>query len=136
MKELEKDILRNPDLKKIPYSVPEGYFDSFRKEVSRYTEPQQMPVVVNIWSRMMPFLAMAAMFAIMVTAGTFFLEKTTDEAGPTQEDYIVFSDQYIDIDIYKTDDEQYADSGVDSEDIIKYLIYTGVDEHTIELSKH
>ena len=54
----------------------------------------------------------------------------------TQEDYMVFTDGYIDLELY--DDglsEQYADASISNEDIVEYLIYTGVSEELIELSK-
>ena len=79
---------------------------------------------------------MAAMFILMVTAGTFFLKGVTSAEDLTQEDYMVFTDGYIDLELY--DDglsEQYADASISNEDIVEYLIYTGVSEELIELSK-
>lgn len=121
MNEMERDILNNPELRKSPYTVPEGYFDSLRKEVSGYVRP--VAVKVSLWQRLAPLAAVAAMFIIMVTAGTFFLRSTSPEDGITQEDYIVFAGDYS------------ADAGVSEDDIIEYLIYTGVSEDIIELSK-
>ena len=79
---------------------------------------------------------MAAMFILMVTAGTFFLKGVTSAEDLTEEDYMVFTDGYIDLELY--DDglsEQYADASISNEDIVEYLIYTGVSEELIELSK-
>ena len=51
-------------------------------------------------------------------------------------DYIVFTGDYSAFGIYEEEnDEQYADAGVSEDDIIEYLIYTGVSEDIIELSK-
>ena len=134
MNEMERDILNNLELRKSPYTVPEGYFDSLRKEVSGYVRP--VAVKVSLWQKLAPLAAVAAMFIIMVTAGTFFLRSASPEDEITQEDYIVFAGDYSDFGIYEEDnDEQYADAGVSEEDIIEYLIYTGVSEDIIELSK-
>ena len=80
-------------------------------------------------------LAMAATFALLIAAGTFYLRNSAANPGLTEEDWYVFSDQYSEFAIYESGNEQYADLGMDDEDIIEYLIYTGVDEHIIELSK-
>ena len=71
-----------------------------------------------------------------MTAGTFFLKGVTSAEDLTEEDYMVFTDGYIDLELY--DDglsEQYADASISNEDIVEYLIYTGVSEELIELSK-
>ena len=134
MNEMERDILNNPELRKTPYTVPEGYFDSLRKEVSGYARP--VVVKVSLWQKLAPLATIAAMFIIMVTAGTFFLRSTSPEDEITQEDYIVFAGEYSTFGIYEEEnDEQYADAGVSADDIIEYLIYTGVSEDIIELSK-
>lgn len=134
MNEMERDILNNPELRKTPYTVPEGYFDSLRKEVSGYVRP--VAVKVSLRQKLAPLAAVAAMFIIMVTAGTFFLRSASPEEDITQEDYIVFDGNYSDFGIYEEEyDEQYADAGVNADDIIEYLIYTGVSEDIIELSK-
>ena len=134
MNEMERDILNNPELRKSPYTVPEGYFDSLRKEVGGYVRP--VAVKVSLRQKLAPLAAVAAMFIIMVTAGTFFLRSTSPEDEITQEDYIVFAGDYSGFGIYEEEnEEQYAEAGVSEDDIIEYLIYTGVSEEIIELSK-
>ena len=70
-----KDILMDKALKGNPYSTPEGYFDSFKIKAESFTRPKT--VSVNIWQQLKSYVAVAAMFIFMVTAGTFFLKKTT-----------------------------------------------------------
>ena len=113
------DILDDKTLKRMPFSTPEGYFDRLKtdKQVR-----QQAPV--HEWGRFTPYLVLAAMFAALVAAGGFFLEKTAAEEF-SQEDYLVFSEDMTNI-IFYDSDEQYADA-VTEEDIIEYLIYTGVE---------
>ena len=90
MKQTDKDILKDvAELRRMPYSVPEGYFDTFRREMKK---PQTQ--VVSLWSRIMPYASVAAVFIFLVSAGTFILERTTDTRDFTQEDYILFSENF------------------------------------------
>jgi hypothetical protein len=136
MKDSERNIMYDDSLRKCPYSVPEGYFESLKERAVKYSNPAPAPVF-QFKRILTTAVSMAAMFVIMVTAGTFLLENTTPEEDLTQEDYIVFSDGYFGLEMY--DDgglsEQYADASISDEDIVEYLIYTGVSEELIELSK-
>lgn len=135
MKDLERDILQEASLKKCPYSVPEGYFESLKEKAVKYSKPAPVPVF-QFKKVLMTAVSMAAMFILMVTAGTFLLEKTTPSEDLTHEDYIVFSDGYFDLEMYEDNmSEQYADASVSDEDIVEYLIYIGVSEEFIEMSK-
>lgn len=132
MKQTDKDILKDvAELRRMPYSVPEGYFDTFRREMKK---PQTQ--VVSLWSRIMPYASVAAVFIFLVSAGTFILERTTDTRDFTQEDYILFSENFSLNTIYQVHEEtQLADASLADEDIIEYLIYTRVSAEEIEYSK-
>ena len=135
MKDLERDILQEASLKKCPYSVPEGYFESLKEKAVKYSKPAPVPVF-QFKKVLMTAVSMAAMFILMVTAGTFLLEKSTPSEDLTHEDYIVFSDGYFDLEMYEDNmSEQYADASISDEDIVEYLIYIGVIEEFIEMSK-
>ena len=135
MKDLERDILQEASLKKCPYSVPEGYFESLKEKAVKYSKPAPAPVF-QFKKVLMTAVSMAAMFILMVTAGTFLLEKSTPSEDLTHEDYIVFSDGYFDLEMYEGNmSEQYADASISDEDIVEYLIYIGVSEEFIEMSK-
>lgn len=135
MKDLERDILQKASLKKCPYSVPEGYFESLKEKAVKYSKPAPAPVF-QFKKVLMTAVSMAAMFILMVTAGTFLLEKSTPSEDLTHEDYIVFSDGYFDLEMYEDNmSEQYADASISDEDIVEYLIYIGVSEEFIEMSK-
>ena len=132
MKDLERDILQEASLKKCPYSVPEGYFESLKGQAVMYSKPTPAPVF-RFKKVLMTAVSMAAMFILMVTAGTFLLEKTTPSDDMTHEDYIVFSDGYFDLEMYEDNmSEQYADASISNEDIVEYLIYTGVEIEELE----
>lgn len=133
MKDSERNIMYDDSLRKCPYSVPEGYFDSLKERAMKYAQPAP---VFQFKRVLYTAVSMAAMFILMVTAGTFFLKGVTPAEDLTEEDYMVFTDGYIDLELY--DDglsEQYADASISNEDIVEYLIYTGVSEELIELSK-
>lgn len=132
MKQTDMDIFPNsPELKKMPFSVPEGYFDSLREDLKK-----PRTIKVSVWGRLSPYVAVAAVFIFMVSAGTFLLERTTPEQEMTQEDYFLFSDNMMISTIYEMEEEeQIADADIADEDIIEYLIYSGITAEEIENSK-
>lgn len=130
--EKEKDILKDClQLKQMPFTVPEGYFETFKAEASK-------PMVrkLDFRTRIAPYAAMAAVFAFMVTAGTYLLEKSAPEYQMTEEDYVMFSDNMMTTIAYEMEyGYQLAEAEISEEDIIEYLIYTGVSAEQIELLK-
>ena len=126
------DILKDcTELKQMPFSVPEGYFDSFKNA-------NAVPVAkrVSLWNRIVPYVAMAAVFVSLVAAGTFFLERSTPQYQMTEEDYVMFADNMMNTIAYEMEyGDQIAEADLSEEDIINYLIYTGVSAESIELSK-
>lgn len=138
---LEKDILQSTEeLKKNPYTVPEGYFDNLKKEVSRY--PQPHVVHVSLKHKVIPWISFAAMFAFIAVLGHIFVR---DAAEPDHamndaffEDYIMYADYTTELAIYNyanETEEQEQDQDINEEDIIEYLIYTGISPEIIELYK-
>lgn len=130
----EKDILKDcPELKQMPFSVPDGYFESFKAETSRTRVHK-----VSFWNKVAPYAAVAAVFACLVTAGTFLLESTVPQYQITEEDYVMFSDNIMTTIAYEMEyGSQIAEAELElsDEDIINYLIYTGVSAEFIEMSK-
>jgi hypothetical protein len=128
----ENDILKDRlELKQMPYTVPEGYFESFKAQAAK-------PMVrkIDFRARIAPYAAMAAVFIFMVTAGTFFLEKSVPEYQMTEEDYVMFSDNFMNAIAYEMEyGSALAEAELSEEDIINYLIYTGVTAEQIEFSK-
>lgn len=133
----EKDILKSaPELKNLPYSVPDGYFDRLKAEVVtgvREREERQRPFIV----RLAPYAAVAAAFAFLVTAGTFILEKTTRSTQSEMDEFYFYSNMIPVTDPYavETIKVDYDDELLEDEDIIEYLIYSGVTAEVIELSR-
>lgn len=132
MKQKETDILNDmPELKKMPYRVPEGYFGQFKTEACS-RKAQSM----GLWERLSPYAAVAAVFVFLVTTGTFILEKTTMQDDMTEEDYIMFSGNMMNTISYEiSEDVQFANAEIDNEDVINYLIYSGITAEELEMSK-
>ena len=128
----ENDILKDSlGLKQMPFTVPEGYFGAFKEANAR-------PVArkVSLWNRIAPYAAMAAVFVSLVTTGTFLLERSMPQYDMTEEDYVLFSDNMMNTIAYEMGyGSQLAAAEVRSDDVINYLIYTGVSAEPIELSK-
>lgn len=124
-----KDILRDtPHLKVTPYDVPEGYFDRLKQDL-KINQPAT--VLVAPWKKISQYVAIAATFAMLISAGSFFLTKNSD-TDFSEEDYIVFSDNTTNTLSYDYE-ELYAEAeSVEIEDIVEYLIYIGAEVESIE----
>jgi hypothetical protein len=141
MTENEKNILQKPELKNMPYSLPEGYFEKFKSEARKSTEPRYVPV--NLRSRLAPYIGIAAMFLFILVLGKIFVRPTpTAEISTTDneiavvpnvyEDYLVFSDMSSDISMHYIEEDGFEQTELSEEDIIEYLIYIGATEEYIE----
>lgn len=132
MKNLNNDILSgHTELKEMPFATPEGYFEKFKTAAYR-----PKAETASLRSRMVPYISVAAAFILLVAAGTLVLENTTGRQDMTQEDYIMFSDNMMNTISYEMDDEvRIADAEIENEDIINYLIYSGITAEEVELSK-
>lgn len=132
MKTIDKDILKElPQLKRMPYEVPDGYFEAFRKEVTSKKSPS-----AGVFVKLTPYLATAAAFLFLVTAGTLLLETVTPEQEFSQEDYLVFSDNIINTIAMEMEyGDQIAEAETEDEDIINYLINNGITAEEVEYSK-
>lgn len=132
---MKKDLLntRSAELRKMPYDVPEGYFETFKKDMSERVACRHEGET-GFMHKLTPYISMAATFLVIVTAGTLLMKSGTTDEGMTYEDYIVHSDMYVST-LYE--DEQLAEAVTDiaDEDIIEYLIYTGITAENLEISK-
>ena len=131
----EKDILKSAqEMKDMPYSVPEGYFARMKDEVmSRALESEERRR--PFFSRLAPYAAMAAVFVFLVTAGTFLLERTTPTEQEKMDDFYFYTNLIPVTDPYTIESIQVEAEEVAEEDIIEYLIYSGITAEVIELSK-
>lgn len=116
----------------MPYSVPEGYFGMLSKEMSGRIG-QSRESKPKLLQKLTPYMATAAMFAMIVTAGTFFLKLTAEEEELTFEDYMVMSENLTGLAGYQFLADRAEETHLDTEDIADYLIYTGVGAENFDL---
>ncbi len=129
MKEKERDILaERSDLKKMPYILPEGYFDEFKKNM-------RLPEAHSPMKKAMPFVSIAASAALLIAGGLMLSQLAALDDDFTQEDFLVFSNSMINPEYYEYSSEQYADAEIANDDIIDYLIYSGITAEEIEHHK-
>jgi hypothetical protein len=139
MTEKDKDILQDIKLKNNPYSVPAGYFDELKTQVRKYAAPPKV-VRISLWTRLMPYAGIAAMFLFILVLGKIFVRNNYQEASSdhatelaeSYEDFIVFSDMSSEIPMQYLAEEWHDEAVIDDEDIIEYLIYIGATEEYIE----
>jgi hypothetical protein len=122
-----KDIL--DDLKRNPYSVPDGYFDRLKGRLNEIAVSSVDTVPRSLWQRIRPYAALAACFAASFLIGNAILRKTAPEASSSDQFYkeLMYSDlipvtqPYA---IFEMEDEEEMETS--DEDIINFLIETGV----------
>ena len=131
---MKNDILHNSSdkLRKMPYIIPDGYFEDFIR-TNQISGTAEQAAHSTQMRKLAPYLSMAAAFLLIVTAGRFLMQYTSTADEMTYEDYLVHSDIMIEAEY--ENDIQIAEALPAEEDIIEYLIYTGVTAETIELSK-
>jgi hypothetical protein len=122
-----KDIL--DDLKRNPYSVPDGYFDRLKGRLNEIAVSSVDTVPRSLWQRIRPYAALAACFAASFLIGNAILRKTAPKASSSDQFYkeLMYSDlipvtqPYA---IFEMEDEEEMETS--DEDIINFLIETGV----------
>ena len=127
MDKIKIDILaENKALRENPYTVPEGHFNDLKAQVRR---PRKEPVV-TLWGKLAPYASLAAVFVSVFAAGSLLFNR--NEMEITQEDYFLFSENFLDT--YDMEDTyQIADAELAESDIIEYLIYAGVTAEEFEM---
>ncbi len=127
----EKDNL-DPGLKGV-FRTPEGYFDSLRTRLDAIPSLQEAPVVQPVRSlreRVLPYLALAASFAVLLVVGTLILKQTVPPATETgNSDSIgieIFSADMIPVtNPYAVFMEEPEPDPFPEDGIIAYLIASG-----------
>lgn len=126
----EKDILQTrPELKKSPFTVPEGYFEEFKTGSRR---PEADSKIYPVWKKVVSFASIAAALTAFVITGYIFLQKVTPA-----DDFMLSDEQIADLvyNIPVTEDAEayfYA-ANVETEDdeAVQYLILSGLEPEEI-----
>lgn len=116
----------------MPYKVPEGYFGNLQARLSEIPSGSRVPSRMDV---LKPYLAMAAAFALIITAGTAVLRHTTGGSGTDEIsalDMIRLADLVpaTDPDLLFTPAQ--TETEVSDSDISEYLINAGVPLDYIE----
>lgn len=116
------------DMKKIQFSVPEGYFQKLQGRLETIPE-KSAEMKPSRWNVVKPYLAMAAAFAMILTGGTAVLKMTTDKVVDTKmSDYdeIRMADLVPVTEPYLVYLNKSGESDITDEDITAYLIDSGM----------
>jgi hypothetical protein len=113
--------------KKLPFEVPNNYFDTLSERVLQNVEKEEQNGEKSIpwWVTLKPMLAFAAAFALFVVISSLVFKYTLREdfiVENKQEESYMYSVLYI--------EEYIADAAIsdltadiDEEDIVDYLLY-------------
>ena len=117
----------------MPYRLPEGYLADLTEQLAkqRHEIPAETAEQRTLWQILAPYAAMAAMFTIIALGGKTLAEMTGHRKGWTEQDEFIYtelmpvtgpSDQ-----LYGLSDSEYiAETEPSDNDIVEYLIYSGV----------
>lgn len=134
MKDFEKDILSSrDDLKKMPFATPEGYLENFRVNLhpEENTASRDIPEI-SVFRRISPYLAMAAMFAMIAAAGAVLMKTVLNQEDFQEYGSLAYTDLIPVTDpdtIYYSYNHDY--DAISEEDVIEYLIYDGASVETL-----
>ena len=131
---MEKDILEK--VGKPSYKVPDGYFEELGARLGRIPSEQAVQEA-GPWARFKPYLALAACFAIAFAIGTVILKRTATGQSPDQ----LYNENIFAEMVSVSQPELYLQTLYDEEDpitdedIINYLIESGVSAEQIEFER-
>ena len=123
------DILQNKELKKAPFSVPEGYFDTLQDRIMQnviQSGKQQGPRSVSL-RRWWPVAAAACLTLIAAVSLLLWSPIRSEATADADDEYIETVSDLLDISA-----ESIAEYSVDEEEtfsqeaIIEYLAYNGI----------
>ena len=116
-------------MKQNPHITPEGYFSDLKTRLRSIPEAQEVPTG---WQRVRPHLAMAAAFIAIVAVGTAILRSTAGNPAVANPDSM---SQYELAQLVDAFEQEEAMSEPSEEEIIEYLISTGVTIENIEANE-
>jgi hypothetical protein len=113
------DILERRELKNMPFSTPEGYFDAKVVELSKISES---PKAVIKRFKPVQYISAAATIAIIVASGLFYSNKPSSYEEDYENMLFYLSSNTEDIGNYFSEN---IETELTDEDIIAYLIDSG-----------
>ena len=117
------------------YKVPDGYFDSLQKRLeaspSQQTKEHAPVVAMPLWTRVRPYVALAACMLMAFFVGNFFLGRNQASAPADfgLQEYYYMSDLIPVTNPYAIYDdspmELYTPESSSEDDVLQYLISSG-----------
>ena len=124
-----EDLKENKE-RKVPFKVPEAYFDDISSRVMEKIEEEEKPAKTSIIPILKSFMWMAATFLIIFGAGRVIIPMVMDPSEKLQDastmQMVVTNDA---IDTEYTD--ELDELNISDEEIIEYLIDRNIDEENI-----
>ncbi len=124
----KKDILEDSGMHRLPYRVPEGYFEGLESRLSEIPDRQGLgkSSAAGLFSKVAPYLAMAACFTLALVVGKFLAGRTQLEAEPAAAEYSRYYEAGL-FPVTRTyispeDEEEMTVQEADEDDIREYLI--------------
>ncbi len=138
MKNNDDILTGSKDLKKMPFSVPEGYFEGFDAVMRRRIRQEEKSGQGQTGKtrgaiRLVPIIsAAAAAIAIFVAIGLMFKSSSTavnPEDSLQDSDIIFYYSELMPATVPESIYHSYdlTDAELSDDDIVNYLIYSGVD---------
>lgn len=124
----EKDILQTRfELKKSPFTVPEGYFEEFKTGNRRPDNNKVFPV----WRKVVSFASIAAALTAFVITGYLFLGKVTPSDSRISDEYIAYL--VSNLPVTEDADEFFYAGNTEGEDdeVVQILILSGIEPEEI-----
>ena len=110
MKKEETDLLKRCGTEN-PFTVPEGYFERFTEQLmEKLPEREAQPAPkLTLWTRIKPWVYMAAMFCgLMLSVRMFVGEKQSPATTSETTDFTEVPDEYIDPIVNQTMMDDYT----------------------------
>jgi hypothetical protein len=116
MKRNDKDILTAPELREMPFTVPEGYFKTFKSNVTFPDSCIEHPKKMKVGR----YIAIAASFALLAGIGWRITSDTVKQDQAGDIDLMVLSE--MSIENYYDFLASHEEDELTNEDIIEYLL--------------
>ncbi len=128
MVDKKRDVLEDGRLRRLPYSVPPGYFEGLETRLSRIPsgQPAEKSSARSFFPKLAPYLAAAACTAALLVAGIHFASRPGAESEAVSEEYLrYYAADLLPVTrtyISPADEEAMAERELDEDDIREYLI--------------
>lgn len=127
------DILQSEELKKVPFTVPEGYFDTLGERVMQRVAAsgkQQHGAMLVTLRKWWPAAAAACLAAIVAVSLMLWSPLQADAVAEADDEILEAIPEYLDLNVatiaeYSSETES---DDISQDAIVEYLAYNGLSE--------